>query len=201
MPAAREGGLLQAHGRQRTDSTHVLAAVRDLNRLELLAATLRAALNAIVVAAPDWLRALAPPEWHERYDRRIEDMRLPDSGPKRDACAVQVGVDGLRLLDALDGVDPPADVRALPAIAVLCRVWARHFERAGAGSGDNIAGGNHAGGHVQLRPAQSRGPGDRVESPYDTKARFRAKAGANWTDYMVHHAASRLSIRDPSAPS
>src|SRR3954471_24595894 len=77
LDAAREGGLLKAHGRQRTDSTHVLAAVRDLSRLELLAETLRAALNAIAVAAPDWLHALAPLEWHERYDRRIEDMRLP----------------------------------------------------------------------------------------------------------------------------
>jgi transposase len=53
LDAAREGGLLKARGWQRTDSTHVLAAVRDLNRLELLAETLRAALNAIAVAAPD----------------------------------------------------------------------------------------------------------------------------------------------------
>src|SRR3954452_23821908 len=171
---------------QRTDSTHVLAAVRDLNRLELLAETLRAALNAIAVAAPDWLRALAPPAWHERYDRRIEDMRLPDSGPQRDAYTVQVGADGFRLLDALDGVEPPATVRALPAVAVLRRVWARHFERAGTGSGDNTTGGEHAGDRVQLRPAQGRGPGDRIESPYDTEARFRAKAGTNWTGYMVH---------------
>src|SRR5215212_737857 len=34
LDAAREGGLLKARGRQRTDSTHVLAAVRDLNRVE-----------------------------------------------------------------------------------------------------------------------------------------------------------------------
>ena len=73
-----------------------------------------------------------------------------------------------------------------PEVAVLRRVWARHFERAGTGSGDNTTGGDHAGGRVQLRPAQGRGPGDRVESPYDTEARFRAKAGTNWTGYMVH---------------
>ena len=72
LDVAREEGLLKARGRQRTDSTHVLAAVRDfgrtdlrfdLNRLELLAETLRVALNAIAVATPDWLRALAPAEW------------------------------------------------------------------------------------------------------------------------------------------
>ena len=45
LEVARERGVLKARGRQRTDSTHVLAAVRTLNRLELVAETLRAALN------------------------------------------------------------------------------------------------------------------------------------------------------------
>src|SRR3954454_11445401 len=121
LDAAREGGLLKARGRQRTDSTHVLAAVRDLNRLELLAETLRAALNAIAVAAPDWLRALAPPAWHERYDRRIEDMRLPEAGSKRDAYVAQVGSDGFLLLDALDGEGAPSEVAGLSKVAVLRR--------------------------------------------------------------------------------
>jgi transposase len=181
LDAAREGGLLKARGRQRTGSTHVLAAVRDLNRIELLAETLRAALNAIAAAAPDWLRALSPPEWHERYDRRIEDMRLPETGPKRDAYVAQVGQDGFRLLDVLDGTDAPQEVAALPAVAVLRRVWARHFERPEDGKG----GGGTAGG-ARLRAVQGRGPGDRVESPYDTDARFRAKAGTGWTGYMAH---------------
>ena len=33
---------------------------------------------------------------------------------------------------------------------------------------------------------QGRGPGDRVESPYDIDARFRSKSGTSWTGYMVH---------------
>src|SRR5689334_14829965 len=60
LDVAHDAGLLKARGRQRTDGTHVLAALRALNGLELLADTLRAALNAIAVAAPDWLRTLAP---------------------------------------------------------------------------------------------------------------------------------------------
>ena len=100
LDTAREGGLLKARGRQRTDSTHVLAAVRTLNRLELVGETLRAALNALAVAAPDWLRGIVPPDWHDRYDRRVEDMRLPDTPSKRDAYGAQVGADGFVLLDA-----------------------------------------------------------------------------------------------------
>uniref|UniRef100_UPI00313E1569 transposase n=1 Tax=Methylobacterium fujisawaense TaxID=107400 RepID=UPI00313E1569 len=58
------------------------------------------------------------------------------------------------------------------------RVWARHFDRrTGTDCGD---------GPVQLRDVQGRGPGDRVESPYDIDTQFRAKSGTDWTGYMVH---------------
>src|ERR671920_2345732 len=60
-------GLVRARGRQRTDGTHVLAAVHDLRLLELVAETLRAALDDLAAAAPDWLRGVAQPVWFERY--------------------------------------------------------------------------------------------------------------------------------------
>ncbi len=180
LDAAHEAGLLKTRGRQRTDSTHVLAAVRDLNRAELLAETLRAALNAISALAADWLRCLAGPEWHKRYDRRVEEARLPRSGPKRDAYVAQVGADGFRLLDALSAPDAPPAAANLPAVAVLRRVWDRHFERLDEDLGPG------APSNVRLRAVQGRGPGDRIESPYDVDARFRAKSGTDWTGYMVH---------------
>jgi transposase len=37
--------LVKARGKQRTDSTHILAAVHDLHLLELVAETLRATLD------------------------------------------------------------------------------------------------------------------------------------------------------------
>ena len=62
----RSCGLLKARGRQRTDATRVLGALRQLNRLECVGETMRQALNAIASVEPDWLRALAPPEWFDR---------------------------------------------------------------------------------------------------------------------------------------
>ncbi len=181
LDAARADGLLKAGRRQRTDSTHVLAAIRTLNRVELVAETLRAALNDIAEAAPDWLRALAPPEWHERYDVRVENMRLPEIGLKRDAFVSQVGADGFRLLDTLAQADTPPEAAALPVVETMRRVWARHFERIKDGQeGDGKDGG------ARLRLVQGRGPADRVEAPYDIEARFRTKAGTTWTGYMVH---------------
>lgn len=63
LERAAEAGLLKTAGRARTDSTHVLAAIRELNRLELVGEMLRAALNALAAAAPEWLTSVAEPDW------------------------------------------------------------------------------------------------------------------------------------------
>src|SRR5262249_21912846 len=84
-------GLLQARRQQRTDSTHVLAAIRVLNRLDLVAETLRAALNAVAPVAPAWLQAMTPLAWYERSSRRIEESRLPQDQTAREAYAQMVG--------------------------------------------------------------------------------------------------------------
>src|SRR5512142_444196 len=67
LDRCRELGLIKERGRQRTDSTHVLTAVRGLNRLERVGETLRAAWNDLAVVAPDWLQTLTPSEWYQRY--------------------------------------------------------------------------------------------------------------------------------------
>jgi transposase-like protein DUF772 len=114
LERCRALGLLKARGQQRTDSTHVLAAIRVLNRLELVAETLRATLNALATVAPDWLQGLAPLAWYERYSRRIEETRLPREQAQRDAYAQTVGADGFHLLDALDAPQAPTGLRELP---------------------------------------------------------------------------------------
>lgn len=63
----QELGLLKTRGRQRTDSTQVLAAVRVLNRLERVGETLRATLNSLAVVAPEWIQSVIPAIWYERY--------------------------------------------------------------------------------------------------------------------------------------
>src|ERR671924_682095 len=116
LERCRALGLLKARGQQRTDSTHVLAAVRVLNRLELVAETLRAALNALATVAPDWLRVVAPLEWYERYGKRIEESQLPKGKAAREAYAHTVGEDGFLLLDALEAPDAPQEARELPIL-------------------------------------------------------------------------------------
>src|SRR5262249_39231171 len=80
--------LIHQRGRQRTDSTHVLAAVRVLNRLERVGETRRATLNDLAVMAPEWLQALALPEWYARSGRRAENDHLPKTD------AARAGIEG-----------------------------------------------------------------------------------------------------------
>src|SRR3954470_10931882 len=86
-------GLVKARGKQRTDSTHVLAAVRSLNRLEFVGETMRAALNAVATSAPQWLIEHNRPDWLERYGARVEQYRLPRSLAARQSLAEVIGAD------------------------------------------------------------------------------------------------------------
>jgi transposase len=57
---AKANGWLNMRGRQRTDSTHVLAGIETLSRLECVAETLRQALNVLATAVPEWLQEQVP---------------------------------------------------------------------------------------------------------------------------------------------
>jgi transposase len=170
----KDRGLVKARGKQRTDSTHVLAAVHDLHLLERVAETLRAALDDLAAVVPDWLRALAQPAWFERYGRRIEEYRLPKSRDKREALALEVGADGFCLLDALDGSDAPATARALPMVQTLREVWRVHYARA-------------EDGRPRWRTSADLPPvGERLQSPYDPEAHYSMKQHLGWLGYKVH---------------
>jgi hypothetical protein len=114
LPCGQALGVVKARGKQRTDSTHVVAAVRYMNRLELVGETVRAALNDLAVQAPDWVRAVARAEWYERYQRRCELGRLPKGKEARERYAQTVGEDGFYLLEMLAATPPPSQLRSPP---------------------------------------------------------------------------------------
>lgn len=169
----KEKKLLKAKGKQRTDSTHVLAAVRVLNRLEMVVETMRAALNQVATAAPEWLAQVSIPEWFERYYRRAEHSRLPTGTKAREAFAARVGEDGFRLLELL--TEHQSSLLKLEKIETLRKVWQQHYTRDEAG--DEVRW-RH--GKETMRAAAS------IESPYDVEAKYSRKDVTKWTGYKVH---------------
>lgn len=166
-------GLVKARGTQRTDSTHILAAVRSLNRLELLIETVRHALNRLAAVAPTWLRTRIHPDWADRYSHRAENFRLPTAETARQALASQVGADGFALLTTIDDPTIPAPVRDEPAVIILRRIWWQQFY----GPSDS----------PQLRPTNDAPPSAQmIKSPYDDEARYSIKRETTWTGYKLH---------------
>lgn len=104
LEQCRDRSWLTASGRQRTDSTHVVGAVKALNQLELVGETLRHLLNVLATVVPEWLKAHAKPEWFDRYAERIEDYRLPKDKTEREALSQAIGDDGYYLLDCIEQV-------------------------------------------------------------------------------------------------
>ena len=170
LVACTERGLLAARGRQRTDSTHVLGALRVLSRLECVAETMRVALEALVSEAPGWAQTDVSAAWRERYGRCIEEYRLPKGQAARQAFVATVGDDGLALLAALETPQAQARVRDLPAVAPLRRIWDQQFDASA--------------GRARLREPKALPPAtDQVETPHDPETRDGLKRGRGWTGY------------------
>ena len=178
------GGLVAAGGKMRTDSTHVVSAVRDLGRLELAGESVRACLEALAVAAPQVVRQLLDDSWGKRYAARIDTWRMPASTTKKDELALAYGRDGRALLKAVYAAassDPDlAFLARLHQVEVLRVVLLQNYLTVAGERGREV---------IKRREAEVEGlpPGrSRITSPYDLDARWGVKRDIFWNGYKVH---------------
>lgn len=165
--------LLKQRGTQRTDSTHVLAKVRSLTRLETVGEALRAALNALAVVAPDWLATQVDADWTQRYGPRFDAGRLPESEAKRQALALQIGQDGRQLLHAVYASAAPPWLHEVPAVDILRQIWLQQYQ---------IVDGEFR----RRTPKELPSASVAIHSPYDPDARYSSKRSTIWVGYKVH---------------
>ncbi len=176
-------GLVKAGGKQRTDSTHVVAAVAALNRLELAGESVRAALEALTAAHPAWLeQRVCVADFARRYGTPMTSWRPPVSQARRDELAVAYAKDGYALLEAVYDRSSPAWLRELPAVDVLRRVLLQNYTRTTTKDGREV---------IRRREKEPDGDGlppghARIASPYDTDARWGVKREEFWLGYKLH---------------
>ena len=176
-------GLVKAGGKQRTDSTHVVAAVAALNRLELAGESVRAALEALVAAHPAWLeQRICVPDFARRYGTPMTSWRPPASQARRDELAIAYARDGYALVEAVYDRSSPAWLRELPAVDVLRRVLLQNYTRTTTKDGREV---------IRRREKEPEGDGlppghARIASPYDTDARWGVKREEFWLGYKLH---------------
>jgi len=188
------GGLVTAGGKQRTDSTHVTAAVAALNRLELAGESVRAALEALAAAHPAWLaQRICVPDFERRYGTPMTSWRPPVSAARRDELAVACARDGYALLAAVYDSSAPAWLREMPAVDVLRRVLLQNYTR-------TITGGKEV---IKRREKEPEGDGlppghARIATPYDLEARW----GVGLSDFRCEGFSGFLScpfLGEPAA--
>ncbi len=171
----REVGLLKAPKNQRTDSTHVLANLRELSRLEIIGETIRSALNAIAAVAPNWLKQIVPSsDWYKRYEFKIQDNRLPKNKDERNHLAVEIAADGFYLLDLIYSESTPSWLSQIEAVEILRQVWLQQFYL-------------DPQQNIELRNQKNcPPPAILINSPYETEARAGNKRTQTWMGYKVH---------------
>ncbi len=115
--------------------------------------------------APEWLAHEAPPDWAERYARRIEDDRLPKP---RQAARTRTGADDRRRMArspcSRRSTPPrvPGWLRELPAVETLRQVWVQQYQRVD--------------GAIRWRGSEDIPPGAIfISSPHDADAHFARK--------------------------
>lgn len=166
-------GWLKSRGQQRTDSTHVLAAVRKLNRLECVGETMRQVLDVLAEEAPEWLLSQITSDWFDRYGPRFEAYRLPRDKTEQEALQMQIGADGRHLLLAIYDVQTPVALRTLFEVELMREIWLQQYYMAD--------------GQVRWREQKDLPPHSLlIQSPYDPEARNRTKRALNWSGYTAH---------------
>jgi transposase len=169
----KEKGWLKSRGQQRTDSTHVLAAVRQLNRLECVGETMRQVLEALAEVAPKWLLNQITGDWFDRYGPRFESYRLPKEKQEKEALQLQIGEDGWHLLAAIYEPQTPAELRTLLPVEIMRQIWIQQYYVED--------------GQLKWREQDNLPPsGLLIPSPYDIEVRNRTKRSLNWTGYTAH---------------
>jgi transposase len=169
----KEAGLVRERTTQRTDSTHVLAAVRDLTRLELVTEAVRAALEELARTAGHALEGLAGDEWGRRYGRPVRLGKNPSRPKTR---MNEAGADARLLLEHL-AASFPGLLRG-PQVEALRQILVQNYHWDAAGrlrwrDDDDAAG---------LPPSAAR-----IVSPYDPAARYARRGQVTrWAGFLAH---------------
>jgi len=166
-------GWLTARQRQRTDATHVMAAIRTLTRIEMVGETLRQALNHLATVVPEWLRSRVPGEWYDRYGNPFDEYRMPKTEAALIELAEQIGRDGRQVLVQVESETDLPWLSELPALITLRCVWQQQYDWQ-----EPVIHWRHK---DDLPPSA-----ETICTPYDPQARYSYKRDVNWTGYKVH---------------
>ena len=158
-------GYLKKRKHQRSDSTHVLAKVCHLSRLENLSEGLRLALGAIEKSDSSYYQEKLPATYRERWEVKLNDYRM--TAKEREESLNRVGHDIHWLLSVLDGTA----FLELPEVMTLQTLFSQNFTV----DSQKI--------HLRKDCVDCK---EKIQTPHDPEARYATKRNTSWTGYKVH---------------
>jgi transposase len=161
----RSMGYLKKRKHQRSDSTHVLAKVCHLSRLENLSEGLRLALGAIEQSDSIYYQEKLPSSYRERWEVKLNDYRMTDK--EREESLNRIGHDIHWLLNILAGTS----FVELPEVDVLSTLFAQNFTV----ESQKI--------HLREDCVDCK---EKIQTPHDPEARYATKRDTHWTGYKIH---------------
>jgi transposase len=164
----RGHGYVQAGGQQRTDSTHILGAVRDLSTVELVRETLRVAVSALISTDALWTLRYLPASFMETYTARqrwdwTDKIQMVEH-------LQRMATDGEWLWTQVQQFGTPT-LRALAEVRMLRRILNEQFKP----SRETVS--FTPTGHYR---------GNYIASPYDVDVRRSTKRTTQWVGYKLH---------------
>ncbi len=173
LAKCQEKKLIKARGQQRTDSTAVLANIRQLNRISCVGETMRRVLNELSGIAPEWVLAQVNQDWFDRYGPRFDGYRMPKKKGEQKELRNKIGADGWYLLQKIYENEAASYLAEVPAVKVLRLVWLQQYQIVA--------------GKLEWREDKNIPPKRLlIQSPYDIEARNSSKRDVNWSGYKVH---------------
>jgi transposase len=161
-------GYLKKRKHQRTDSTHVLALVSELSRLENLSESLRVSLRAIHKSDSAFYEMKIPVLYRDHWSISHSDYQMTDS--QRKEALDRVGQDIYWLLSFLE-TNKKSFLR-LPELEVLQTLFYQHFTLQDSQK-------------ICLKDKADTGK-DKIQSPHEPEARYSEKRGKSWVGYKTH---------------
>jgi len=173
LECAAAAGLLGRRCKVRTDSTHILARTRKLNRLEKLGEGFRLALEQIARMAPGWLAPRLKPHWEKEFTHPVQIGRLPESDRAREEWGRRTAADGAWLLEQIDTDPVDGWLARLPAVKGLRAIWGQECVLDSCGT-------------WHLRSTRIDPGAEHIDTPHDVDARWSSKRTTQWSGYKVH---------------
>lgn len=164
----REQGYLKSGGKQRTDSSRIIANVMRLSRLELIWETLRLTMSALISSDVPWTLRYIPSSFTDTHARRRSDFRLNKEEVK--AALEKAGQEGYWLLEQLR-LYGTETLQSLTEVEQLRRVLDEQYDC-------------DEQGQVTKLPAKDCS-GDVLTTPHDPDVRYGNKGGQDWVGYTL----------------